>query len=84
MKGAGSQSCGVWTKTPRESANYHMQLQWVLGYLSRANDGVKQHDFFELTDANAIEVWVDNYCGSHPLDRIYKATDILVEELRSR
>ena len=31
-----------------------------------------------------IMVWIDNYCGQHPSDNLYRASAALVDEFRQK
>jgi hypothetical protein len=82
--GEGVSSCGAWTQErKRDTQRAQMQRAWVLGFVSGA-DVYEGLEFLRQTDADAILAWVDNYCGSYPLERIYDAAIKLVEELIRR
>jgi hypothetical protein len=84
MVGTGARSYGAWTKDRRDSVFSTVNDQWVFGYLSGANDEIKSPDFLKLTDSSAIVAWINNYCASHPLDKIFAAATALKNELKSR
>jgi hypothetical protein len=88
--GQWGSSCGKWTQERQSrSAGAHLSAQWVAAYLSGKN--------FESTfldeqddplrgapDFDGLMAWIDNYCGSHPLETVHKAADQLMDELRAR
>ena len=76
--GAAVESCGTWLAN-RHRGDWYTDGQWVLGWVSAA--GVYQAATLRPTDANAMAVWVDNYCTAHPLDQLWVATAALVQEL---
>lgn len=39
---------------------------------------------FDPPDGDAIQVWLDDYCRTRPLDSISKASGVLLEELKQR
>ena len=79
--GPTSFSCGKWINTPKHTSEYFQLRYWVLGYLSGINmeSGA---DFLRGRDADALTVWIDNYCRRNPLHAITQATTQLIEELR--
>ena len=79
--GAGTNSCGAWTKAIDEDPSLHSQRQvWVLGFLSGVN-AIWQKDILVEYDGEDLIAWIDNYCKENPLDRIASAASSLVREL---
>ena len=89
--GHGLSSCGAWTQARKMHNIDQVPMEhWVAGYLSEANlvgpdieapdipDLLKGEDWVELTG------WIDNYCATHPLDKLYTAANALVVELGRR
>jgi hypothetical protein len=90
--GVGSKSCGSWTQVRRAggvmAGNYE---SWIAGFLSGSNSiisGELKVDILEqqtkLADAQDINVWIDNYCKSHPMVPIAEAANELGRELIRR
>jgi len=83
--GHGSQSCGTWvTERTKDSLASVTNTTWVLGYVSGAEYAgewwTTGHRLKE-TDADAVEVCVNNYCQEHPFELLAAAAEALVEEL---
>lgn len=53
---------------------------WVLGYLSGVAAS-KKLDFLKSSDPELIDLWIDNYCQSHPSTKIIEVTDALIIQL---
>jgi hypothetical protein len=84
IMGQGGVSCGAWLEARRtRSANSWTLQAWVLGYVSGVNS-VGGDDFLEAPDAEAIFAWLDNYCRQHPLEKLQKASNMLISELTMR
>ena len=90
--GPGFATCGTFTKwktstSHDEQVGYWGALQWVYGYqtafdaFSRKSGG--QH-YLDGIDAAAVEVWLGNYCASHPLESLNSAAFALAFEVRTR
>lgn len=75
--GQGASSCGSWIAATGESHRHNET--WVLGFVSGFGYGSPRR--LKKTDADAVAIWVDNYCHSHPLDTISRAAQELVQEL---
>jgi hypothetical protein len=69
--GQGYLSCGNWTAWRRENLALGPE-QWVLGFLSGTGNmgGPLGIDPLNEVDAEGVWGWVDNYCRSHPLEKI--------------
>jgi hypothetical protein len=81
--GVGTQSCGYWTKNVQPRGDdYFIVMAWVLGFVSGV--GYAGDDILQLTDADALESFVTNYCLAHPLDHVSAASRALVGELARR
>lgn len=74
--GAGESSCGAWTEYRRSPGTTKalMDISWVTGFLSGVgavgNDGA---DPLDGVDKDGLSGWIDNYCQSNPIERIYQA-----------
>jgi hypothetical protein len=86
--GYGLDSCGMWTDARRtQNANNLVYASWVIGYLSGVNQGVVtlvKKDILVDQDVHALLAWIDNHCRANPLDKIYRALEVLVGELLKR
>jgi hypothetical protein len=90
--GVGSKSCGSWTQVRRAGGVMAGTYEsWIAGFLSGSNSiisGELKVDILEqqtkLADAQDINVWIDNYCKSHPLVPISEAANELGRELIRR
>jgi hypothetical protein len=84
--GEGSTSCGAWTQARQaQSTKAALIAQWIAGYVSGSNVEGEQHpDALVGVDFKSLIDWIDNYCGSNPLDPIVAAAFKLTDELRSR
>jgi hypothetical protein len=60
------------------------RIAWVLGYVTGFNQyGSKpEGDVTGGKGTEEIMTWIDNYCGRHPGDNLYRASAALVDELR--
>ena len=87
--GAGATTCGKWVEG-RKAGTYHLQLNWVLGFISSYNHyvdaylGKGKNGVFGTADHNSVAVWMDNYCQKNPLESVYSGSVGLTEELKSR
>jgi hypothetical protein len=84
VAGYGTQSCGAWT-TARRSNQTDMLMfsSWMAGYLSGFALENKL-DILRGTDMPALQGWLDNWCGAHPLEPFYDGVDALGIELIKR
>ena len=83
-KGAGSYSCGTWTKE-RKDNTWHSSGQWILGFVTAYNyytPGVS--DVAKNADNQGLAAWVDNYCAANPLNNIADASISLIRFLKAR
>lgn len=87
--GAGMISCAEWQKYRVSNiapARYEAEA-WIDGFLSGYNIGSHDDDVDFLADkpkSIALYAWIDNYCGSRPLDQLIWAAMSLRKELSSR
>lgn len=81
IMGAGTQSCGFWTRWSKERGMMsNVLFAWVQGFISRASYS-RLTDLLRGRDADGLQAWVDNYCAAHPLDTIELAAGALELEL---
>jgi hypothetical protein len=79
--GAGTNSCSHWTDA-REGETWITSGQWILGFVSAANQFSKVPP--AKTDARSLASWIDDYCYEHPMSDLAEAARELVEWLISR
>jgi hypothetical protein len=81
----GEMSCGAWLATPRDYREIKKSatLNWVLGYVSGVSM-VAGQDLLLDVDQASVAAWLDQYCAANPLDGLYSAANVLVNELSSR
>jgi len=84
----GASSCGEWIKDRADNSVENKILWsfkelWLLGYLSGIAVS-KNQNLLNGIDAASIELWMDNYCNSHPLDDIGDGGDALAIELKKK
>jgi hypothetical protein len=85
--GAGKVSCAEWVqfRTTGDKPNSYQVEAWIDGYLSGYNVYDSGADFLlSQPKSIALYAWIDNYCGSKPLDQIVQAASALRTELQSR
>lgn len=73
--GVGTMSCGSWTAARRtQGADAFALQQWVAGFLSGIGYQGPGNPLNGV-DAEGVWAWIDNYCRSHPLDKIRMAAE---------
>lgn len=79
-------SCGTWTKERMAKSLAATELRdWVLGYLSGfASSGVYPVDTLTASDPEGALAWVDDYCRSHPLERLVDAARAAMAAIADR
>ena len=85
--GQGNVSCGSWLNDRKvDDAQASSKIAWVLGYVTAFNQyGSKPvGDVSGGKGTEEIMVWIDNYCGQHPSDNLYRASAALVDEFRQK
>jgi len=83
--GAGAASCGTWVTDRRgEALVADIDFAWVQGYITGLNAANNGQVGAQFGEADAAEVWLDNYCTAHPLDHLIDATDQLYTSARSQ
>lgn len=76
--GYGTASCGAWTAGRQNETIFQLRSAWIEGFVSGAGwYGAKMKE----VDQDAINAWMDQYCGSHPLESISMASQALVRTL---
>ena len=80
VRGVGAYSCGAWVNERNDITRHNLQLHWILGFLSAVGwMSPNNDDPFEGVDADAVELWIDNYCKKHPLEKIVDAAEAFYE-----
>jgi hypothetical protein len=93
--GAGTHSCGAWTKEhANDSVRANIFDNWVAGYITSHNrwalriekvDAPKKSvDIARNIDFDGIVAWITNWCRDNPLESVADATGALILELRKR
>lgn len=85
--GVGNSSCGTWSTARRDEtsrspvAGFKRDLftTWIQGYLTAS--GAYADGDLRRVDADAVKVWVDRYCDSHPVETLNEASRALVAML---
>ena len=85
--GQGNVSCGSWLNDRKgDDAQASSKIAWVLGYVTAFNQyGSKpEGDVSGGKGTEEIMAWIDNYCGQHLSDNLYRASAALVDEFRQK
>jgi hypothetical protein len=85
--GAGSRPCGSWLQARSQASPDSAVLQsWVLGYITSINANVLTitQDIADGTSPDGLYSSIDNYCATHPLDSLARATGNLLDALRAK
>lgn len=89
VRGFGQNSCGAWTQARQEGgASAGAYMNWIGGYLTGFNaaaarlEHLNKYDVASaVADDNSLMIWVDNYCQTHPLEKLGRVAGILVGKL---
>jgi hypothetical protein len=82
--GAGGRPCGSWLQMRTQALPENAVLQsWVLGYITSANANLLSvtRDVSGGASPESLFGWIDNYCTTHPLDSLARATRALLDSL---
>jgi len=85
--GQGNVSCDAWLNDRRgNDAQASSRAAWILGYVTAFNQyGSKpEGDVSGGMSAGEIMVWIDDHCGQHPDDNLYRASAAFVDEFRQK
>jgi hypothetical protein len=77
--GAGTNTCAQWTQARDAGENWFTAGQWILGFVSAANQYAKVPP--ARSDARWMARWVDDYCREHADHDVADAAHELVEAL---
>ena len=81
----GFKSCGKWVQDRTENSwPALINRNWLFGYISGLAVA-KSKDFLgSRPDVASLELWVDNYCRSNPLNNLDAAGNALALELMKK
>ena len=85
--GQGNVSCGSWLNDRKgDDANASSRIAWVLGYVTAFNqyESKPAGDVSGGKSTEEIMARIDNYCGQHPSDNLFRASAALVDEFRQK
>lgn len=77
--GMGTNSCGKWIEAAKNPVGRAQYRSWVLGFLT----GVNWHSNStqaKVPDAEAVMVFIDEYCKRNPLHIVALGAAALVQE----
>jgi len=80
----GADTCGDFVSG---RSNRILDLEWILGYLSRVNSRSPLGNRFigkSLSDSSTLNVWLEHYCQAHALDIMPSAAESLRFEIERR
>jgi len=81
--GQGNVSCNDWLNARRDnSAQASSRIAWILGYVTGFNQyGSKPAgDVSGGMGTEELMMWIDDYCGQHLNDNLYRASAAFVNE----
>ena len=86
VEGAGVNSCANYQADRQKNGPmYYINLNWAKGFITGVNYirvGTKGNSQLGAgLDQEALTLWIDNYCGKHPLATLSDASAALVDEL---
>ena len=67
----GSPSCGTWIADNQKQNEWPKMINqnWLIGFLSGLAVGSSNNSVIG-TDNNSLNLWMDNYCKSNPLETV--------------
>lgn len=70
--GYGILGCGKFIEAIEEKragfpCSADLFMTWLSGFVSYAAAS-QEHDYFEGTDAASVQLWLENYCRTNPLE----------------
>jgi hypothetical protein len=77
----GKVSCGLWTVERTE--NRQGSKIWLMGFLSGTVVATGK-DVLDGTDADSLNLWMDNYCKANPLKMVNDGAGVLYNELKKQ
>ncbi|UZE04695.1 hypothetical protein [Pseudomonas corrugata] len=85
--GYGSLGCGKFiAATDEKRAGFpqttNLYMAWLSGFASYAS-AVSEADFFDGTDSDSVQLWLENYCRANPLKPFsMAASSFLLERMK--
>lgn len=79
----GDRSCGQWSSRKENPYLKMVVHSWLMGFMSGLAVGTDE-DVIAGTDGESIDLWMDNYCHKHPLERLSMDASLLYFELKAR
>ncbi len=79
----GDRSCGQWVGRTKSPIEHIGPENWLMGFMTGLSVG-SQKDVLAEPDGDSLILWMDNYCKSHPLDKVGTGATVLYYELISR
>jgi|LauGreDrversion4_1035100.scaffolds.fasta_scaffold278117_1 hypothetical protein len=82
----GNVDCGKWVKDQSTTPPNLLNRAWVAGYISGLNIGDEKarNTLKNISSADQIFLWMDNYCKANPLKDVSYGAETLMEELRKK
>lgn len=83
--GSGGNSCRSYVLSGAHSSERARYMQWVAGYLSAVN--VRLPHVYSIVPGNnldGVEIWLDSYCGTHPVDILLSGIEHLLKEQQQK
>lgn len=86
--GYGAQGCGKFVeatdqKKAGDSYSSDLFMSWMAGFASYSS-GLSGSETLKGTDATSVQLWLENYCRAHPLERFFSAVTHLLQELAEK
>ena len=86
VEGAGVNSCANYQADRQKNGPmYYINLNWAKGFITGVNymrvGTMGNAQLGAGLDQEALTLWIDNYCGEHPLATLSDASAALVDEL---
>jgi len=86
VEGAGVIGCASYQEDRQKNGPmYYINLNWAKGFITGVNymrtEIMEGSQLGAGLDQEALTLWIDNYCGEHPLASLSDASAALVDEL---
>lgn len=79
----GDRSCGQWTVRKQNPYAEAGSEAWLMGFMTGLAVA-SEKDAISDTDGDSMILWMDNYCRTHPLERLSNGAATLFFELMAR
>jgi hypothetical protein len=83
LSSIGDRTCGQWATRKQMPYNELSAEAWLMGFMTGPAVGTSK-DVLADTDGDSVNLWMDNYCRAHPLDRVGTGATTLYFELLAR